>query len=108
MASVTCMGRIFFSYVYLTFSLSFLLFKFTVYCESCIASPAEEQLRCQDCQSLHPGGFPKVCLLLENLLLELFSKEYASRKDAVQLKETQFKHERTATCMLCLSLQSVH
>ncbi|KAG2716786.1 hypothetical protein I3843_03G145300 [Carya illinoinensis] len=58
-----------------------------VYCESCIIIPAGEMLKCQVCQTLHPRGFPKVCLELDHYLEENFPKEYVRRRDAVQLKQ---------------------
>ncbi|KAH8522558.1 hypothetical protein Peur_041069 [Populus x canadensis] len=52
-----------------------------VYCESCIIIPVQGIPRCQFCQSLHPNGFPGVCLVLENFLEEHFSEIYAGRRE---------------------------
>lgn len=57
-----------------------------VYCKSCIGTLEEKALRCQLCQSLHPKGFLKVCLELNHLLEKRFPKEYASRREALQIK----------------------
>ncbi|KAI8538003.1 hypothetical protein RHMOL_Rhmol09G0066800 [Rhododendron molle] len=55
-----------------------------VYCEVCIISPTDRVPRCQVCQSAHPNGCPKVCLLLKNFLEEQFSEQYALRKENVR------------------------
>ncbi|XVF32208.1 hypothetical protein REPUB_Repub17cG0062200 [Reevesia pubescens] len=68
-----------------------------VYCQTCIIVSAE-MLRCQVCHCLHPKGFPKVCLTLDQFLAAKFPKEYASRKDVVQLKQVSSKLERSTTC----------
>lgn len=57
-----------------------------VFCKSCISCPMDGSLRCQVCHSSHPGGFPRVCLELDNFLLEKFPEEYAHRKAALQNK----------------------
>ncbi|KAF5183730.1 E3 ubiquitin-protein ligase prt1 [Thalictrum thalictroides] len=57
-----------------------------VYCLSCISSPAHEVVKCQLCQRLHPKGFLKVCLELDQLLEKIFPREYALRREAVQLQ----------------------
>ncbi|KAM5563121.1 hypothetical protein ABKV19_018017 [Rosa sericea] len=64
-----------------------------VYCESCIVKQNEQKLRCQVCQSFHPTGYPKVCLDLQNFLIEQFPKELAHRRDGVQRK-----HVNPTTC----------
>ncbi|CAK7336258.1 unnamed protein product [Dovyalis caffra] len=51
-----------------------------VYCESCIIVPMQGIPRCQICRSLHPNGFPSVCLVLEHFLEEQFSEIYAERR----------------------------
>ncbi|XP_020084741.1 E3 ubiquitin-protein ligase PRT1 [Ananas comosus] len=61
-----------------------------VYCENCLLSLIGEELKCQICQSPHPGGFPNVCLYLDNFLEETFPVEYASRKEKVKLKKIQY------------------
>lgn len=55
-------------------------------------------LRCNVCQSSHPSGFPKVCLVLGHFLEEQFPKEYALRRAAVQLKQADSKHENPNAC----------
>ncbi|KAK9288595.1 hypothetical protein L1049_017054 [Liquidambar formosana] len=54
-----------------------------VYCESCIINLLHGIPRCQVCQSMHPYGLPKVCLVLEHLLEEQFSEIYAQRREAL-------------------------
>lgn len=57
-----------------------------MYCEGCVVDMAEksEKIRCQECHICDPRGFPKVCLVLEELLEENFPEEYSSRKSGVQ------------------------
>ncbi|GMJ09010.1 proteolysis 1 [Hibiscus trionum] len=69
-----------------------------VYCQTCISIPADEMLRCQVCQCLHPRGLPKVCLTLDHFLEAKFPNEYALRKDAIQLEQASSKHEQPSTC----------
>ncbi|KAK1308330.1 E3 ubiquitin-protein ligase PRT1 [Acorus calamus] len=69
-----------------------------VYCEDCVHTLVNGVLRCQVCQSCHPGGFPKVCLVLDNFLEEHFPEEYAQRKDAVQLRQQHARHAGPSTC----------
>ncbi|KAL5862136.1 hypothetical protein ACOSQ3_003421 [Xanthoceras sorbifolium] len=71
-----------------------------VYCETCIIKPTDKQIRCQICRCLNPLGCPKVCLELDHFLEEQFSKEYASRKDAIQPKEVQLNRESATTCSI--------
>lgn len=63
--------------------------------------PVDDTLRCQVCQSPHPGGFPKVYLELHHFLEEKFPTEYALRKCTAQLKEAHLQQESqtTSTCM---------
>ncbi|EEF41252.1 conserved hypothetical protein [Ricinus communis] len=65
------------------------------YCESCISCSVDENgmLRCQVCHSLHPTGFPKVCLELDHFLEDQFPRDYAMRRDAVELKQANIKIE---------------
>ncbi|XWS76103.1 hypothetical protein CRYUN_Cryun01aG0148300 [Craigia yunnanensis] len=70
------------------------------YCQTCIIIPADAMLRCQVCQCLHPKGFPKVCLTFDQFLVAKFPNEYALRRDAVQLKQVSYKHERATTCSM--------
>ncbi|KAJ6824151.1 E3 ubiquitin-protein ligase PRT1-like isoform X1 [Iris pallida] len=60
-----------------------------VYCESCLVGLGDAPLKCPDCESSHPGGFPNVCLDLEHFLEEQFPEEYAERKAEVQLQRVQ-------------------
>ncbi|XP_062148287.1 E3 ubiquitin-protein ligase PRT1 isoform X3 [Alnus glutinosa] len=69
-----------------------------VYCESCVIIPAGEMLKCHVCQTLHPKGFPKVCLVLDHFLEEQFPKEYVLRRDAVQLKQVDFELKSMRIC----------
>jgi len=54
-----------------------------VFCEVCINNPNDRVPICQVCQSAHPNGCPKVCLLLKQFLEEQFSEKYALRKENV-------------------------
>ncbi|PQQ08047.1 E3 ubiquitin-protein ligase PRT1 isoform X2 [Prunus yedoensis var. nudiflora] len=76
-----------------------------VYCESCIVKPDEQMLRCNVCQSSHPSGFPKVCLVIGHFLEEQFPKEYALRRAAVQLKQADSKHENPNACATKADMQ---
>ncbi|KAL8092869.1 hypothetical protein AgCh_034932 [Apium graveolens] len=60
-----------------------------VYCETCISIPADEKLRCQLCQSLHPKGIPKVCLELHHLLGTQFPTEYELQKYKIKHIDSQ-------------------
>ncbi|KAK7389421.1 hypothetical protein VNO78_24452 [Psophocarpus tetragonolobus] len=72
-----------------------------VYCETCIINISEVMLKCQVCQSAHPGGLPKVCLALDNFLEEQFPEEYAQRRNAIQLNQIKVKPEaETTSCSL--------
>lgn len=62
----------------------------TVYCEACVPTPKDESIRCQVCQSLHPGEFPKVCLDFDNFLVEQFPEECAHQRKVI--------HGRGASC----------
>ncbi|ESQ37129.1 hypothetical protein EUTSA_v100025931mg [Eutrema salsugineum] len=57
-----------------------------VYCEGCVVDMAEEseKIKCQECHVCDPRGFPKVCLVLEQLLVENFPEEYNSRRSGIQ------------------------
>ncbi|KAE8676270.1 Proteolysis 1, putative isoform 2 [Hibiscus syriacus] len=71
-----------------------------VYCQTCISIPADEMLRFQVCQCLHPRGLPKVCLTLDHFLEAKFPNGYALRKDAIQLKQASSNHGRLSTCSM--------
>ncbi|KAJ6815032.1 E3 ubiquitin-protein ligase PRT1-like isoform X1 [Iris pallida] len=60
-----------------------------VYCEPCLVGLGDTPLKCPDCESSHPGGFPNVCLDLDHFLEEQFHEEYAKRKDIVELQRVQ-------------------
>ncbi|XP_059651844.1 E3 ubiquitin-protein ligase PRT1 [Cornus florida] len=68
-----------------------------VYCEACLVNLGDEVCSCQICHSMHPNGFPKVCLVLEHFLEKHFSEEYAARKDAV-LRQPDCHHVNRLTC----------
>ncbi|KAJ0957887.1 putative transcription factor C2H2 family [Helianthus annuus] len=50
-----------------------------VFCEACIVTSNKEPCRCPVCRSMHPNGFPKVCLVLEAFLKQHVSEEYSAR-----------------------------
>ncbi|KVI00422.1 Zinc finger, RING/FYVE/PHD-type [Cynara cardunculus var. scolymus] len=50
---------------------------------ACIIDSCNEPCRCPVCRSMHPNGFPKVCLVLEGFLAQHVSEEYAARKVAI-------------------------
>ncbi|GAA0166570.1 hypothetical protein LIER_21696 [Lithospermum erythrorhizon] len=52
-----------------------------VYCEFCISKSSDTICKCPVCQSMHPRGFPKMCLVLEHFLEEEFPEEYRARKE---------------------------
>lgn len=60
-----------------------------VYCETCISIPADEKLRCQVCQSLHPNGSPKVCLELHHFVEIQFPAEYELRRNTIKQVDSQ-------------------
>ncbi|XP_015970985.1 E3 ubiquitin-protein ligase PRT1 isoform X1 [Arachis duranensis] len=62
-----------------------------VFCEVCMMNIDDQVLKCQICQSLHPRGFPKVCLALDHFLKEQFPEEYAKRRDASQFSQVKVK-----------------
>ncbi|KAJ4897570.1 E3 ubiquitin-protein ligase PRT1 [Raphanus sativus] len=57
-----------------------------VYCEGCVVDMFQEgeKIKCQECHISDPRGFPKVCLVLEQLLEENFPQEYNSRRSGIQ------------------------
>lgn len=69
------------------------------YCESCIALPTNEMIRCHVCQIKHPGKAPKVCLELDDFLEEQLPIEYAKRRTSFQLKQDHLQQESSTTCM---------
>lgn len=64
----------------------------------------DKGLKCQMCQFLHPTTFPKVCLELDCFLERQFPKEYASRRDVVQLKQACMEIENQTDCMSAPSI----
>ncbi|XP_056170434.1 E3 ubiquitin-protein ligase PRT1-like [Syzygium oleosum] len=66
---------------------------FTFYCESCIVNPVDEKIKCQVCQSRHPGGLSEVCLELDHFLEQLFSEEYALRRLAARRRLSISKND---------------
>ncbi|CAH2052630.1 unnamed protein product [Thlaspi arvense] len=56
-----------------------------VYCEGCVVDMVgeSEKIRCQECHICDPREFPKVCLFLEQLLVENFPEEYDLRKSGI-------------------------
>lgn len=68
-----------------------------VYCEGCIIYPNNKLCECPVCQSTHPNGFPKVCLVLEHFLEEHFSEEYVARKLYV-LEHADRQYGSPSTC----------
>lgn len=84
------------NFITLTYFYTILCSLATVYCETCITDLSDEMLRCQDCQSPNPTGFPKVCLALDHFLEEQFSEEYAQRRDAIQVGQIKVKPETTS------------
>ncbi|KAH7836221.1 hypothetical protein Vadar_033771 [Vaccinium darrowii] len=72
-----------------------------VFCEVCIISPTDRVPICQVCQSAHPNGCPKVCLLLKQFLEEQFSEQYALRKENVyKHTESQSGSRSPPTCSI--------
>ncbi|KAL3517794.1 hypothetical protein ACH5RR_020383 [Cinchona calisaya] len=68
------------------------------YCESCIVVQPNETLKCQKCQSAHPGQAPKVCLDFDNFLEEQFPVDYALRRSAFQLNPSCSQQDSATTC----------
>lgn len=64
-------------------------FPVTVYCESCLIKQMNGPLKCQVCDSLHPGNLPKVCLEMDQFLEEQFPNEYLARCEHVRSMKSQ-------------------
>ncbi|PWA93557.1 proteolysis 1 [Artemisia annua] len=60
-----------------------------VFCEACVIDSSNESCRCPVCQSSHPKGFPKVCLVLEGFLEQHVSEEYAARRQTIDKLKTR-------------------
>ena len=73
------------------------MFVCAVYCETCIFSPDDRAPRCHVCQSAHPNGYPKVCLVLKHFLEEQLSEQYALRKEVVG-KQADSQNGSGPTC----------
>ncbi|KAI3738856.1 hypothetical protein L2E82_29053 [Cichorium intybus] len=59
-----------------------------VFCETCIVDSCNEPCKCPVCQSMHPNGFPKVCLVLEGFLDRNVPEEYSARKVTINNLKT--------------------
>ena len=57
----------------------------------------DEALKCQVCGGLHPGDFPNVCLDLDHFLEEYFPAEYESRREKLQLENSQCNPEGSSS-----------
>ncbi|TVU29181.1 hypothetical protein EJB05_20738, partial [Eragrostis curvula] len=75
-----------------------------VYCISCLSSLNKEALRCQVCGNHCPGGFPSVCLDLDNFLKEYFPTEYEAKQEKVKglgyHEASSSKNERLVPCIM--------
>lgn len=60
-------------------------------------------LKCEVCQSPHPGDIPKVCLEFDHFLEEQFPEEYGLRRGTLQMKQEEFPIEAPTTCTLILN-----
>ncbi|KAL0459304.1 UNVERIFIED_CONTAM: E3 ubiquitin-protein ligase PRT1 [Sesamum latifolium] len=80
------------------------------FCICCIVPQTSEMLKCQVCQSPHPGDIPKVCLEFDHFLEEQFPKEYGLRREALQMKmkHEQFLSEPPTTCSSEAGKESFH
>ncbi|KAG1353991.1 putative E3 ubiquitin-protein ligase PRT1 [Cocos nucifera] len=56
-----------------------------VFCEYCLFSIIGDQVKCQVCQSFHPGEFPNICLDLDHFLEEQFPREYVMRRETISM-----------------------
>ncbi|XP_052190128.1 E3 ubiquitin-protein ligase PRT1-like isoform X2 [Diospyros lotus] len=68
-----------------------------VYCKACILQSSDKVPRCPVCQSAHPNGYPKVCLILDQFLEEQFPEQYAFRREAVS-KQADNQNGSSSTC----------
>ncbi|KAL8055391.1 hypothetical protein ABFS82_04G052200 [Erythranthe guttata] len=68
------------------------------FCVCCIGLKTNEMLKCEVCQSPHPGDIPKVCLEFDHFLEEQFPKEYGLRRATLQMKQEEFPSETRSTC----------
>ncbi|CAH9084938.1 unnamed protein product [Cuscuta epithymum] len=51
-----------------------------VYCGACIFNQCDKLCRCPVCQTEHPNGYPRTCLVIEHFITEQFPEEHAARK----------------------------
>ncbi|GER25032.1 E3 ubiquitin-protein ligase PRT1 [Striga asiatica] len=78
------------------------------FCACCIDVQMNEVLKCGVCQSLHPGDTPKVCLEFDHFLEEQFPKEYALRRETLQMKQEQLHSDTPNTCSSKADKESFH
>ncbi|XP_011080193.1 E3 ubiquitin-protein ligase PRT1 isoform X1 [Sesamum indicum] len=78
------------------------------FCICCIVPQTSEMLKCQVCQSPHPGDIPKVCLEFDHFLEEQFPKEYGLKREALQMKHEQFLSKSPSTCSSEAGKESFH
>ncbi|XP_020260157.1 E3 ubiquitin-protein ligase PRT1-like isoform X2 [Asparagus officinalis] len=78
-----------------------------VYCQSCLCFTVDGLLRCQVCDSVHPGNFPKVCLEMDHFLEEQFPKEYCARRENLHDRKSQFQHADLSLSTLQIQEQNV-
>ncbi|CAB4261486.1 unnamed protein product [Prunus armeniaca] len=74
-----------------------------VYCKSCINIPVDGVSRCHICQSMHPNGFPSVCLILEHFLEEQYPEIYAQRRSSSIKQADLHAHQRAGQPVSTLS-----
>ncbi|PIM97102.1 hypothetical protein CDL12_30435 [Handroanthus impetiginosus] len=79
-----------------------------VFCVCCIVIQTDEMLKCEVCQSPHPGDIPKVCLEFDHFLEEQFPKEYGLRRRTSQMKQEQFRSVAPSTCSSAAAKESFH
>ncbi|CAA0823877.1 E3 ubiquitin-protein ligase PRT1 [Striga hermonthica] len=78
------------------------------FCACCIVLQTNELLECGVCQSLHPGDTPKVCLEFDHFLEEQFPKEYALRRETLQLKQERLPSDTPSKCSSKAAKESSH
>ncbi|KAI3449887.1 hypothetical protein Pfo_006552 [Paulownia fortunei] len=78
------------------------------FCICCIVLQKNEMLKCEVCQSPHPGDVPKVCLEFDHFLEEQFPKEYELRRGTLHMQQEQFPSETPSTCSSEAAKESFH
>ncbi|XP_051142057.1 E3 ubiquitin-protein ligase PRT1 [Andrographis paniculata] len=68
-----------------------------VFCSCCIVINKDEVLKCQVCETPHPGDIPKVCLEFDHFLEEQFPEEYGLRSSTSLMKQDKSNHEASKT-----------